>query len=127
MLHELKAAVPGQLFTKSEVAVHSSQHLSHVYESWQTPESKVRVRSRSLDPIDSIGWFLSITVGLNPPAKGIENRLMMGVLKRTISDHVVDALCCPRPARPWCLVNEPNPAKLPGRSSVRWRTDAHGP
>ena len=25
----LKAAVPGKLFTKSEVAVHSSQHLSH--------------------------------------------------------------------------------------------------
>ena len=37
----------------------------------RTPESKVRVWSRSLDSIDSIGWLLSITVGLNPPAKGI--------------------------------------------------------
>ena len=27
------------------------------------PESKIRVWSRSLDPIDSIGWLLSITVG----------------------------------------------------------------
>ena len=37
----------------------------------RTPESKVRVWSRSLDSIDSIGWLLSITVGLNPPAEGI--------------------------------------------------------
>jgi hypothetical protein len=35
------------------------------------PESKVRVWSRSLDPIDSIGQLLSITVGRNVPAEGI--------------------------------------------------------
>ena len=29
----------------------------------RTLESKARVWSRSLDPIDSIGWLLSITVG----------------------------------------------------------------
>jgi len=37
----------------------------------RTPESKVRVWSRSLDPIDSIGQLLSITVGRNVPAEGI--------------------------------------------------------
>ena len=37
----------------------------------RTPESKVRVRSRSLDPIDSIGWLLPITVGPILPAEGI--------------------------------------------------------
>ena len=38
----------------------------------QTPESKVRVWSQSLDPIDSIGQPLSITVGRNTPGEGIE-------------------------------------------------------
>ena len=36
------------------------------YDSWtvrEQPQLKVRVRSRSLDPINSIGWLLSITVG----------------------------------------------------------------
>ena len=37
----------------------------------RTPESKVRVWSRSLDPIDSIGQLLSITVGRIVPAEGI--------------------------------------------------------
>ena len=37
----------------------------------RTPESKVRVWLRSLDPIDSIGQLLSITVGRNIPAEGI--------------------------------------------------------
>ena len=32
---------------------------------------KIRVWSRSLNPIDSIGWLLSIIVGLNLPAEGI--------------------------------------------------------
>jgi len=36
----------------------------------RTLESKIRVWSRSLDPIDSIGWLVSITVG-NPPAEGM--------------------------------------------------------
>jgi hypothetical protein len=36
----------------------------------RTPESKVRVWSESLDPIDSIGQSLSITVGRNAPGKG---------------------------------------------------------
>ena len=38
-------------------------------------ESKVRVWSRSLNPIDSIGQLLSITVGRNIPAEGIDNPL----------------------------------------------------
>ena len=37
----------------------------------RTPESKICVWSLSLDPIYSIGWLLSITVRLNPPAEGI--------------------------------------------------------
>ena len=37
----------------------------------RTPESKARVWSWSLDPIDSIGWLLSITVGPVLPAEGI--------------------------------------------------------
>ena len=36
----------------------------------RTPESKIRVRSRSVDPIDSIGWLPSITAGPNLPAEG---------------------------------------------------------
>jgi hypothetical protein len=42
-------------------------------DSARTPESKVRVWSRSLDPIDSIGQLLSISVGRNTPAEGIVN------------------------------------------------------
>ena len=38
--------------------------------SWSI-ESKVRVGSQSLDPIDSIDQLLSITVGRNIPAEGI--------------------------------------------------------
>ena len=45
-------------------------------ESARTPESKTRVWSRSLDPIDSIGWLLSITVRLNLPA----HRKRLGLL-----------------------------------------------
>ena len=37
----------------------------------RTPELKIRVWSRSLDPINSIGWLLSITVGPNLLAEGI--------------------------------------------------------
>ena len=37
--------------------------------------TKVRVWSRSLDPIDSIGQLLSITVGRNTPAEEILARL----------------------------------------------------
>ena len=37
----------------------------------RTLETKVRVWSRSLDPIDSIGQLLSITVGRNTLAEGI--------------------------------------------------------
>ena len=33
---------------------------------------KIRVWSRSLNPIDSIGWLLSITIGLNLPGEGID-------------------------------------------------------
>jgi hypothetical protein len=44
----------------------------------RTPESKIRVWSRSLDPIDSIGWLLSITVGPNLPAEGIQGGNMSG-------------------------------------------------
>ena len=39
----------------------------------RTPKSKVRVWSLSLDPIDSIGQLLSITVGRNIPLEGIPN------------------------------------------------------
>jgi hypothetical protein len=37
----------------------------------RTPESKVRVWSQSLNPIDSIGQPLSITVGRNAPGGGM--------------------------------------------------------
>jgi hypothetical protein len=37
----------------------------------RTPESKVRVWSQSLDPIDSIGQPLSITVGRNARGEGL--------------------------------------------------------
>ena len=37
----------------------------------RTPESKVRVLARNLDPIDSIGQPLSITIGRNTLAEGI--------------------------------------------------------
>ena len=40
-------------------------------EAITSPETKTRVRSRSLDPIDSIGWLLSITVGHILPGEGI--------------------------------------------------------
>jgi hypothetical protein len=38
----------------------------------RSPESKVRVWPRSLDPIDSIGQLLSITEERNTPAEGIQ-------------------------------------------------------
>jgi len=41
-------------------------------DSARTPESQIRVWSWSFDLIDSIGWLLSITVGLNLPAEGIK-------------------------------------------------------
>ena len=43
----------------------------------RTLESKIRAWSRSLDTIDSIGWLLSITVVLNPPAEGIKQNLVV--------------------------------------------------
>ena len=42
-----------------------------VVRAW-TPESKVRVPSRSLGLIDSIGWLLSIIVGYISPGQGID-------------------------------------------------------
>ena len=44
------------------------------------PEPKVRVFSiTELDPINSIGWILSITVGLSKPAEGIYDSLLVVV------------------------------------------------
>ena len=50
-----------------------------VFYERRTPEKKVRVWSRSPDLIDSIGQLLSITVGRNVPAEGIES--FLGVYK----------------------------------------------
>ena len=38
----------------------------------RTPQLKVRVWSRSLNPMDSISQLLSITVGRNTPLEGID-------------------------------------------------------
>ena len=50
-----------------------------VFYERRTPEKKVRVWSRSPDLIDFIGQLLSITVGRNVPAEGIES--LLGVYK----------------------------------------------
>ena len=52
----------------------------------RTPESKIRAWSRSLDPIDSIGWLLSITVGHTLPGEGI---LAFFYRKRPILDEAL--------------------------------------
>ena len=61
---------------KVEFRMGLSLRLVASYESWtvvRTPELKIRVWSWSLDPIDSIGWPLSIAIGLNLPAEGISD------------------------------------------------------
>ena len=57
------------------------------------PESKVRVWSRSLDPIDSIGQLLSITVRRNTPAEGISWLLRPShVYRRRAMTYVMEKL-----------------------------------
>ena len=46
----------------------------------QTPELQIRVWSRSLDLIDSIGWLLLITVGQIPPLQGIQTQIVTKTL-----------------------------------------------
>jgi len=53
----------------------------------RTLESKVLVWSQSLDPIDSIGQPLSITVGRNAPGEGIE--MFIEPFVETIIERVV--------------------------------------
>jgi hypothetical protein len=56
---------------KASLSIPSAGDVLREVDRARTAESKVRVNSGRLDPIDSIGQLLSITVGRNTPAKGI--------------------------------------------------------
>ena len=59
------------LVGKSLSSIPSADDVLRELQRARTPESKIRVRSWSFDPIDPIGRLLLITVELNPPAEGI--------------------------------------------------------
>ena len=57
----------------------------------RTSESKIRIWSRKLDPINSIGWLLSITVGHILPGEGIA---LLSTVSKVIEAVIAEQIHC---------------------------------